>query len=156
MCPQCPAMRLQQSRSAAVIAIAGMRQAIIGVANTRSNSNETPTLPIGFICLEKYRSGIGRTQHWAQNRADKTLSTYRAQCGTGVRPRLDHPRSCHSRTVMMASPCRLVCARFGDLIPQLISPRFRASRDSKLPRHDTAPLQPCWTLSSSCATIVAR
>ena len=62
-------MRLQQSRSAAVIAIAGMRQAIIGFANTSSNSNETPTLPIGFICLEKYRSGIGQMQHWAQHRA---------------------------------------------------------------------------------------
>jgi len=54
-------MRLQQSRSAAVIAIAGMRQAIIGVANTRSNSNETPTLLIGFICLKSIGlASVGR------------------------------------------------------------------------------------------------
>jgi hypothetical protein len=46
-------MRLQQSRSDAVIAAAGTRHAIIGVANIRSDSNETPTLPNGFIRLKK-------------------------------------------------------------------------------------------------------
>ena len=47
-------MRLQQSRSAAVISAAGMRHAMIGAANRRSDSNETPTLPNGFI-RPKYR-----------------------------------------------------------------------------------------------------
>lgn len=48
-------MRLQQSRSAAVIAAAGMTHAIIGVASRTSDSTETPTLPTGFIALRKYR-----------------------------------------------------------------------------------------------------
>jgi len=42
-------MRLQQSRSAAVIAIAGRAQAMIGAANNRSDNNETPTLATGFM-----------------------------------------------------------------------------------------------------------
>jgi hypothetical protein len=46
-------MRLQQSRSAEVIAAAGTRHAMIGVANRRSDNNETPTLPNGFIRLKK-------------------------------------------------------------------------------------------------------
>src|SRR6266481_3723156 len=48
-------MRLQQSRSAAVIANAGMTHAIIGIASRTSDSSETPTLPTGFISLRKYR-----------------------------------------------------------------------------------------------------
>jgi hypothetical protein len=44
-----PAMRLQQSRSAAVIAIAGRVQAMIGAANSSRDNNETPTLATGFI-----------------------------------------------------------------------------------------------------------
>src|SRR5438309_417389 len=48
-------MRLQQSRSAAVIANAGMTHAIIGIASRTSDSTETPTLPTGFIALRKYR-----------------------------------------------------------------------------------------------------
>ena len=43
------AMRLQQARSAAVIALACMVHAMIGVANSRSDSRETPTLPSRFI-----------------------------------------------------------------------------------------------------------
>jgi hypothetical protein len=46
-------MRLQQSRSAAVIAIAGSAQAMIGAANSSSDNNETTTLPTGFIALSK-------------------------------------------------------------------------------------------------------
>jgi hypothetical protein len=46
-------MRLQQSRSAAVIEAAGMRQAIIGVANKSSDSIETPALKTDLIRLCK-------------------------------------------------------------------------------------------------------
>jgi hypothetical protein len=42
-------MRLQQSRSAAVIAIAGSAQAMIGAANSSSDNSETPTLTTGFM-----------------------------------------------------------------------------------------------------------
>jgi len=45
-------MRLQQSRSAAVMEAAGMRQAMIGVANRRSDSIEIPALKAGFIRLK--------------------------------------------------------------------------------------------------------
>lgn len=48
-------MRLQQSRSAAVIAAAGMTQAIIGVASRTSDKTETATLQTGLIALGKYR-----------------------------------------------------------------------------------------------------
>jgi hypothetical protein len=51
--PQSFAMRLQQSRSASVIAAAGTRHAMIGVANKRSDKSETPILPIRFIGLRK-------------------------------------------------------------------------------------------------------
>jgi len=42
-------MRLQQSRSAAVIAMAGRAQAIIGAANRSNDNNETTTLTTGFM-----------------------------------------------------------------------------------------------------------
>src|SRR5712692_9363117 len=48
-------MCLQHSRSAAVIAIAGRVHAMIGTANSSSDSNETPSLRTGFIPLRKYR-----------------------------------------------------------------------------------------------------
>ena len=51
--PQSCAMRLQQSRSASVIAAAGTRHAMIGVANKNSDKSETPILPIPFIGLGK-------------------------------------------------------------------------------------------------------
>jgi hypothetical protein len=50
--PQSCAMRLQQSRSASVIA-AGTRQAMIGVANKSSDKSEMPILPIRLIGLGK-------------------------------------------------------------------------------------------------------
>jgi len=42
-------MRLQQSRSAAVIAMAGSTQAMIGATNRSSDNNEMPTLTTGFM-----------------------------------------------------------------------------------------------------------
>jgi len=42
-------MRLQQSRSAAVIAIAGSAHAMIGAANSSNDNNETTTLTTGFM-----------------------------------------------------------------------------------------------------------
>ena len=47
--PHSWAMRLQQSRSAAVMAFACIVHAMIGVANSKSDSSETPTLPTGFM-----------------------------------------------------------------------------------------------------------
>jgi len=51
--PQSCAMRLQQSRSPSVIAAAGTRHAMIGVANKSSDKSETPILPIRFIAQDK-------------------------------------------------------------------------------------------------------
>jgi len=44
-------MRLQQSRSAAVMEAAGMRQAMIGIANRSRDNIETPALKTGLIRL---------------------------------------------------------------------------------------------------------
>jgi hypothetical protein len=46
-------MRLQQSRSTAVIAATGITHAIIGVARRTSDTTETPILPNGFMTLKK-------------------------------------------------------------------------------------------------------
>jgi hypothetical protein len=43
------AIRVQQSRSAAVIALAWIVHAMIGVANNSSDRSETQTLPTGFM-----------------------------------------------------------------------------------------------------------
>src|ERR1700746_46495 len=48
-------MRLQHSRSSALIAIAGRAHAMIGAANSSSDNSETPTLPTSFITSRKYR-----------------------------------------------------------------------------------------------------
>jgi hypothetical protein len=47
-------MRLQHSRSAFVIAIAGKAQAMIGVANTTRASIDTPTLLASFTANQGY------------------------------------------------------------------------------------------------------
>lgn len=47
--PQSRAMRLQHSRSAAVISAAGCAQAMIGIANIQSDRIDTPTLLTSFI-----------------------------------------------------------------------------------------------------------
>jgi len=46
-------MRLQQSRSAALMEAAGMRQTMIGVANKSSDKIETPSLKADLIRLWK-------------------------------------------------------------------------------------------------------
>jgi hypothetical protein len=46
-------MRLQQSRSAALMEAVGMRQAIIGVANKSSDKIEAPNLKADLIRLWK-------------------------------------------------------------------------------------------------------
>jgi len=47
--PHSPAMCLQQSRSAAVMDVAGIRQAIIGAANKRSESSAVADLKAALI-----------------------------------------------------------------------------------------------------------
>ncbi len=56
-------MCLQHSRSAAVIAIAGRVHAMIGTANSSSDSNETPSLRTGFIPYASIGSTTDCTQY---------------------------------------------------------------------------------------------
>ena len=51
--PHCPAIRLQHSRSEAVMEAAGMRQSMMGVASNTSESNETPNLKADLIRPKK-------------------------------------------------------------------------------------------------------
>src|SRR6478672_5514799 len=48
-------MRLQHSRSSALIAIAGKTQAMIGTAKSSSDKSETPSLTTDLIASQKYR-----------------------------------------------------------------------------------------------------